>query len=99
MIIIIYSFYDYQRILDNMKTNNIRFQDAKCSFNSIAEFLRVDYNKGEGKQYLCRAISNFVHSKVESNENGDLRLTLEAIQVRINKLKERGLIGKFVERI
>jgi len=70
--------------------NNIRLQLTKCSFGSLAEFLRVDHASGDSGQYITRSIATMMHSRIESKvavRHADL---VEAMENRFADYVNRG---------
>jgi len=94
MIAIFKTFNDYQKILQSMKKRGIRLQFQKCAFNSVAEFLRVEYKSGTARQYLPRGIATLVHGRIESVEHSDIKAIIQANEVRICEVIKRGFIPK-----
>nr|WMV64388.1 putative RNA-dependent RNA polymerase [Uromyces fabae virus] len=77
-------------LMKNAELFNIRFQPTKCFLGAIAEFLRVDHNTGNGRQYLARAISTYVHAPTESIIPNDLLAVLRSQQSRLTEVIDRG---------
>jgi len=69
--------------------HNVRFQTSKCYLGAIAEFLRVDHYKGNGSQYLARAISTYVHGPTEMAIPNDPIAVINAILTRASEIKLR----------
>jgi len=91
--------YQIQNLQRQARKFNIRFQQSKCFLASIAEFLRVDHDKGSGSQYLARGVSTFVHGPTESVIPNDLISLLQSLKTRRNELLDRGADLEFVEEI
>nr|QED42972.1 putative RdRp [Phakopsora totivirus B] len=84
------SLNQVQNLQANAEKYNIRFQQSKCFLGSIAEFLRVDHNKGIGAQYLCRGVATFVHGPTESIIPNDIIALLQSLETRKTELEQRG---------
>jgi len=93
------TFNDYQKVTSCMKTFGVRLQLMKCAFNSVAEFLRVEYRSGTPKQYLPRAISTMVHGRIESVEHNDVKAIMEANKTRIDEVEKRGFNEKWIYKL
>lgn len=72
----------YQSLIANSLTANIRFSTGKCHFGSIAEFLRIDYRNRNTGQYLPRSIATSVLARVESDRAYDIKEKLTSILER-----------------
>nr|QIP68050.1 RNA-dependent RNA polymerase [Erysiphales associated totivirus 4] len=84
------SMADVKNFLRRSHELNVRYQLSKCHIGAVAEFLRVDHKRGNGAQYLARAISTMVHGATESAIPNDVRSNLEAIITRYNEVLQRG---------
>nr|QIP68084.1 RNA-dependent RNA polymerase [Erysiphales associated totivirus 22] len=78
---------------------NIRVQPTKCAFGGIAEFLRIDHVRGARGQYLSRAVATFVHSRVESRPNPNVKDLVEAMENRFADLASRGMQLELISRL
>nr|QIP68078.1 RNA-dependent RNA polymerase [Erysiphales associated totivirus 19] len=90
---------DIRDFLNRSNGFNIRYQYTKCHVGAIAEFLRVDHNRGNGTQYLSRAVSTLVHGATESAIPNDLRSNLEALITRRNEVQDRGGNADLLQKI
>jgi len=88
------TFNEYQKVTAGLRSLGVRLQLQKCAFNSVAEFLRVEYRSGNDKQYLPRAISTMVHGRIESTDHSDVKAIIEANEVRIKETIHRGFVEK-----
>jgi hypothetical protein len=77
-------------MLDNAKRLNVRAQPAKCALAGAAEFLRVDRQAEGSGQYLARAISTLVHSRIESQPATLVSDAVSANETRLGEFVDRG---------
>jgi hypothetical protein len=86
------SFAPMLKLLANSKKKGIRAQVSKMNIGTIAEFLRMDFNaqKPTAKQYLTRACSTFVHSRIESGSARSQRALYESYFTRRDEILARG---------
>lgn len=80
---------------------NIRAQTSKMNIGTIAEFLRMDLHASDktGKQYLARAISTFVHSRIESGSPRSQRDTHIATITRASEIVSRGGDQAYIDKL
>jgi len=78
------------RVLKNAEKYNIRLAPAKCAFGGIAEFLRVDHERGGHGQYLTRNIATLMHGRIESKMAISLTDIIEANEMRLTEFLIRG---------
>jgi len=88
-----------QNIEKNAQIYNIRFQSSKCYLGSIAEFLRVDHNIGDGSQYLARSIATLVHGPTEMAIPNDPLAIFKAIATRKQEALKRGFKRDILETV
>jgi hypothetical protein len=84
------SMRDATTMLSNSKKHNIRAQNAKCALAGAAEFLRVDRQSEGSGQYLPRAISTLIHSRIESQPAVQVTESLSANETRLFEFVARG---------
>lgn len=80
-----------QLCMRNARKYNVRMQSSKCAYGAIAEFLRIDHRRGSKGQYLARAVSTMVHSRIESKPSTDARDLAAAMEMRFQDAKARGM--------
>jgi hypothetical protein len=88
-------------LLDEVAQTGIRAQVTKMNIGTIAEFLRMDFNSTAPttRQYLTRACSTFVHSRIESDAPNNQRSVYSAIQTRSDEIIARGGCREVVDRL
>jgi len=88
-------------LISNAEKLGIRAQTTKMNIGTIAEFLRVDGRAVHktGAQYLTRACTTAVHSRIESTAIVTMSNALDATRTRIYSLVERGAPLKVIEQI
>jgi len=79
-------------LLRATKQYNIRAQATKMNIGTIGEFLRMDMmaKKTTAQQYLTRACSTCVHSRIESGAPTSMRAVVKANYDRAMAITERG---------
>jgi len=81
-------------------THGIRASPVKCHSFCVAEFLRVDRWSGSSSgQYLSRAVSTLVHSRLESPLATDASALLRAAITRDGEARARGADGDTMTRL
>nr|UVG55952.1 putative RNA-dependent RNA polymerase [Poaceae Liege totivirus 17] len=80
-----------QQCMKNARKYNIRMQTSKCAYGAIAEFLRIDHRRGSRGQYLARAISTLMHSRIESRISTDARDLVQSMENRFTDAADRGM--------
>lgn len=70
--------------------HDVRFQRAKCFLGGLAEFVRVDHNRGDGAQYLARSIASAVHGPMDMAAPYDPLAQCQAMYTRFTEVIERG---------
>lgn len=88
-----------KKIEANLRKYNLRSQPAKCNLAGIAEFLRVDRAQGDGAQYLSRAVSTYVHGRIESMVPNNLLNVLQSLRERATQLVRRRADADTVESL
>jgi len=89
------SFEPIMKLLRSTDKFKIRAQLSKMNVGTIAEFLRMDFNakKPTAKQYLTRACSTFVHSRIESGNPQSQRSLYDSYITRCEEVEARGGSG------
>jgi hypothetical protein len=79
-------------LIQNARDKGIKAQISKMSIGTIGEFLRVDGMATDktAAQYLTRACTTAVHSRIESEAAISLRAALDATRDRMQSLVSRG---------
>nr|QIP68070.1 RNA-dependent RNA polymerase [Erysiphales associated totivirus 15] len=83
------TYSQLQSLKAGAERHNVRFQESKCVFAAVTEFLRVDHKQAMGAQYLARGVATFTHSPLENVMPKDSVEHCKALITRANEVIDR----------